>query len=302
MTDNKKPVLIKVNERMAKSKDMPVYFIGIPYVETAKAYKFKGTGTLVKKINGNCSICGKELTNPNSVKLGIGPICANNMGIDLLNGYTEEDIEKEMHKIKIDTFLPKSCVELLDTKGLIIPDIKVSTEDSKPKEQPKKLVFEGDLINIFFPFDYSLLNKVKSLSGRRYQKKPTPHWNCPDTKQNRLNLTKMGFDVPEVKKEEIKIPDFPNHLQKVLFPYQKEGVNFIWQKNGRALIGDEMGLGKTIQALTYVEMNPKINHILIVCPASLKLNWAAEIRKWMTDYNLACDLKNSPKTYHNYQL
>jgi len=300
MTDNKKPVLVKVSERMAKSKDMPVYFIGVPYIETAKAYKFKGEGTLVQKINGNCSICGKELTNPNSIKLGIGPICANNMGINLLNGYTNEDIEKEMSKIKIDTFLPKSCVELLDTKGLIIPDIKISTEDRKPKEQPKKLVFEGGLINIFFPFDFNLLNKVKSLSGRRYQKEPAPHWTCPDTKQNQLDLTKMGFDVPEIKKEEIKIPNFPSHLLKVLFPYQKEGVQFIYDKNGRCLIGDCMGLGKTIQALTYIEMNPKINHILIVCPASLKLNWAAEIRKWMTDYNLAI-LSGKKATLKNWE-
>jgi SWI/SNF-related matrix-associated actin-dependent regulator 1 of chromatin subfamily A len=43
-----------------------------------------------------------------------------------------------------------------------------------------------------------------------------------------------------------------------------------------------MVLGETIQAIGLINADPSLNRVLIVCPASLKLNWAKEIRKWRT--------------------
>ena len=45
---------------------------------------------------------------------------------------------------------------------------------------------------------------------------------------------------------------------------------------GRALLADEMGLGKTFQALLYAKRNKSARPIIVVCPASLKSNWAHE--------------------------
>jgi SNF2 family DNA or RNA helicase len=67
-------------------------------------------------------------------------------------------------------------------------------------------------------------------------------------------------------------------------PFQKEGVDFIFKKHGRALIGDEMQMGKSIQALTYLEMKSEI--AVIICPASIKYKWASEIEKWCTDFSI----------------
>lgn len=63
-----------------------------------------------------------------------------------------------------------------------------------------------------------------------------------------------------------------------LFPYQRAGAAFLRSREV-CLFSDEMGLGKSVQALAALDTkNPRA---LIVCPASLRLNWAAEVRQWL---------------------
>jgi SWI/SNF-related matrix-associated actin-dependent regulator 1 of chromatin subfamily A len=63
--------------------------------------------------------------------------------------------------------------------------------------------------------------------------------------------------------------------------YQKAGIAFAASREG-TLLADEMGLGKTIQAIGVINADKGIKSVLIVCPASLKLNWGRELRKWLT--------------------
>jgi len=62
-------------------------------------------------------------------------------------------------------------------------------------------------------------------------------------------------------------------------PYQKAGIDYAMRRPN-TLIADEMGLGKTIQAIGISNTDPTARRILIVCPASLKLNWKREWEKW----------------------
>ena len=74
--------------------------------------------------------------------------------------------------------------------------------------------------------------------------------------------TSSEIDVP--------VPEGLDYL-----PYQKAGINYALQRNS-VLIGDEMGLGKTIQAIGVMNAtNPET--VLVVCPASLKINWKNEM-------------------------
>lgn len=62
------------------------------------------------------------------------------------------------------------------------------------------------------------------------------------------------------------------------YPYQLTGRDFL-QGRQRALLGDEMGVGKTVQALLALDNSGAI----VICPASLKRNWAKECRRWRPD-------------------
>jgi SWI/SNF-related matrix-associated actin-dependent regulator of chromatin subfamily A-like protein 1 len=64
-----------------------------------------------------------------------------------------------------------------------------------------------------------------------------------------------------------------------LFPYQKVGVEFFINNNGKAILADTMGLGKTLMSLAYLAHN-NIPKTLVICPATVKYNWKNEVSKW----------------------
>jgi SWI/SNF-related matrix-associated actin-dependent regulator 1 of chromatin subfamily A len=64
-----------------------------------------------------------------------------------------------------------------------------------------------------------------------------------------------------------------------LWPYQTCGVATALVER-RVVIGDEMGLGKTVQALIATEAADTYPSV-IVCPASLRANWVAEVHKFL---------------------
>ena len=69
-------------------------------------------------------------------------------------------------------------------------------------------------------------------------------------------------------------------------PFQVAGIQFAMSRPS-TLIADEMGLGKTIQAIGVINSSPDARKILIVCPASLKLNWSMELDRWLVgDYKI----------------
>ena len=61
-----------------------------------------------------------------------------------------------------------------------------------------------------------------------------------------------------------------------LFPHQIEGVAFLLGRR-RAILADDMGLGKTRQAIVSLRHLAPAGPRLVVCPASVKRNWAREI-------------------------
>ena len=64
-----------------------------------------------------------------------------------------------------------------------------------------------------------------------------------------------------------------------LRPFQRAGVDYVVRAR-RAFLADEQGLGKTVQALAALEADAAYP-ALVLCPASLKLNWQRETERWL---------------------
>ncbi len=74
---------------------------------------------------------------------------------------------------------------------------------------------------------------------------------------------------------ELEVPGLGGELK----PFQRAGVNYLLTQR-RAFLADEQGLGKTIEALAALQADDAFPAV-VVCPASLKLNWLAEIERWL---------------------
>ncbi|WP_259454341.1 DEAD/DEAH box helicase [Streptomyces ginkgonis] len=86
--------------------------------------------------------------------------------------------------------------------------------------------------------------------------------------------------VPAEIGDRVRAEVLDDSLLKVsLRGYQSFGARFLLAQR-RVLLGDEMGLGKTVQAiaaLAHLAARGE-THFLVVCPASVLINWTREIR------------------------
>ena len=71
-------------------------------------------------------------------------------------------------------------------------------------------------------------------------------------------------------------------LSTKLYPYQEQGAMHL-AFGRRAMLADDMGLGKTVQAIAAAALLREMRDIqqaVVICPASLKHQWAREIRRF----------------------
>lgn len=115
------------------------------------------------------------------------------------------------------------------------------------------------------------------------------------------DLTSWNTTIENIKGiHEVLLPEFPmieDYSDFKLAPrdFQKQGISFLAHVDS-GIIGDDMGLGKTLQtmgAAHYLWKDGKVKKVLVICPSSLKYQWASEIEKFLGHSSIVIDGKSS---------
>jgi len=289
--------LIHLAPGFANRQGVPAVLVGTVLAETARAVYLYGHGTLEGKKSGRCCRCGRKLTHPGSMVLGIGPECLGSWGIRdvVIDNLTEDDIKsitKQIEEITVDTWVPRSCI-----KGWWDSDEEVEVPaghkmlNRRPASEPARLArLVNDKIKITFPYRKEDVALVRTLSGRRWNGQGK-YWTADLSLKNVENLKEWGFKLDQgladyLKRNQLSVKSLPEinnipGLNATLRPYQAQGVAWYEAKNGRVLNADDMGLGKTLQTLAWLQLRKdSALPALVICPASLKINWAREALKF----------------------
>ena len=99
--------------------------------------------------------------------------------------------------------------------------------------------------------------------------------------------------IDDIKNNEDDVIEVPYNLKAQMRRYQE--IGFKWLKTLDhyglgGILADDMGLGKTLQVITllldYNNKNENRKASMVVCPSSLVLNWANEIKKFAPSLNV----------------
>lgn len=126
-----------------------------------------------------------------------------------------------------------------------------------------------------FPLDhyFDFVNRLKSLELR----------NEENLEVERLPSGIETYLRNDSQSAKHVVLNIPQKMQDRLYPFQREGVEMIVRKGGRAILADEMGLGKTIQALAVAAHFRENWPLCIISPSSVKFNWLIELSDWLEE-------------------
>lgn len=171
-----------------------------------------------------------------------------------------------------------------------------------------------------FAFDYETKDIVKS-AGFKFDG-TRKYWYTFDEKlaekfQGEDVIARLNTEAEEKHRKAVESVKLSHAVDAAISVPAPKGLNYLgYQIAGIAyalshpnvLIGDEMGLGKTIQTIGMINADETINNVLIICPASLKINWMREIIKWCVKEHLSIEIASNgylPKTdivIANYEI
>lgn len=175
------------------------------------------------------------------------------------------------------------------------------------EKKPDRLITIDDAgyVRFRFPYDPALVSAVKTIPGARFDG-AKKNWYLKLSRDNaeailgfavrrdfdfsdklvdRIDALSVEYaeklEASRAKEAELEISGLGGELR----PFQRAGVAYAARAK-RTFVCDEMGLGKTIEALAVLQAEQAFPAV-IVCPASLKLNWKREAEKWLPGKKVA---------------
>ena len=213
------------------------------------------------------------------------------------------DLQAAPPKISVGVSVQGSVLDLeVDTGEFPVSELKALLKSLHQKKRYHRLR-DGRLLRL----DDSLevldeLNETLELSGAKLGQNHAqlPLYRAPSLDWALSGQTGVRFNRDDAFRRisrsfhAVKDSEYapPVSLQKTLRKYQRDGYRWLRTLDGYGMGGilaDDMGLGKTVQVLSYLlamTQNGQTLPSLIVCPASLVLNWAEECQKFTPE--LSC--------------
>ena len=146
-----------------------------------------------------CSVCGKPLTDPESVRLGIGPLCR-------AKGWTKEKVAAKMATLKRDV-IPAGWIKLSDVaKKLRSEDIPVArmvraVGGDRGMEDPINATFQVIYVGRARYLSPDTLNGASlTLLRDKYLGKPQPEKKVKEKKEKVAKAPKADKPAEEPKK------------------------------------------------------------------------------------------------------
>lgn len=180
------------------------------------------------------------------------------------------------------------------------------------------VTYNGELLILDFPYNPSIVGMVNKVDGADWNERIEKKWTVPKTSYGKL-VQVMGSRIQwktpdELKQQADDLTQKEETLQEVLArvpktietpfmkvnPHNFQKLMIAWGvtpkgKRGQilgGLLGDTMGLGKTMQSLAFslylkhfppAALQKPVKRVLIICPATLKVQWAQEIAKFTNE-------------------
>lgn len=210
--------------------------------------------------------------------------------------YIKEGSAKKAQVQFVQEYIGKYTSVLIgkDITPAIVPDFTTARTRTTGTPNTATLLSGGNIVSIYGDHDNTeWVRKITNLPGVSWEK---DHYRGVISFSLLDMLKELGFTFDAkleeryaagiAKKNPAGIAKMVDGMPIKPFPYQIDGIKFIEERDGRALIGDEPGLGKTMQALGWLRYRTDVRPALIVCPASLKINWSREAQMWMERPNV----------------
>ena len=224
------------------------------------------------------------------------PVLMNEGEVYLTDAF--RNLQAPPPKISVRVSVHGSVLDLeVDTGAFPVGELKALLKSLHQKKRYHRLR-DGRLLKLDEEFEgLDELNETLELSGVKLSKNHAelPLYRAPSLDRALSGQSGIHFNRDDAFRRisrsfhAVKDSEYtpPASLQKVLRKYQRDGYRWLRTLDGYGMGGilaDDMGLGKTVQVLSYLlsikELGEEALPSLIVCPASLVLNWAEECQKF----------------------
>jgi len=296
MIENETTALIKIPRWLAREKQLETSILTVESVKqsTQKAYLVQVHATV--RQSQHCHRCGLEITNPVSILVGYGPECSAKLGIP--RDFDPDDLTEiqttVIEQTRMETWLPKSQVTILESNGMFQPEAVRRGKDPTVIE-----VHDG---YIYLRSDYTEKDRCKRITGGQWRKMPGKRnqkaWRYPATPAIAERIAQQFPDPDQADsaygallesaqtrtaaqrfKTRETLPDIPNMTYEA-WHHQRQAYWFAKDLHATMLAMD-MGTGKSYVTVGLIK-NREHQRTLILCPKSVLHVWESEFAKHTT--------------------